>query len=132
MADCYHPGIVFNDPAFGTLYGEEAKKMWQVLIQRGGGSIKITYEDIRANESEGSAKWSATYTFSGTGRTVLNKVNASFKFKDGTIIMHTDRFNLWRWAGQALGWKGYLFGWSSFMKRKIQMSARRLLVEGPR
>ena len=34
MASCYHPEVVFEDPAFGKLHGKDASEMWQMLIER--------------------------------------------------------------------------------------------------
>ena len=33
MAGCYHPDVVFEDPDFGKLKGENAKNMWHMLCQ---------------------------------------------------------------------------------------------------
>ena len=43
-----------------------------------------------------------------TGNAVLNRIDARFTFRDGKIIRHEDSFDLWKWAGQALGMKGKL------------------------
>lgn len=128
MVDCYDNDIIFNDPAFGELQGDDAKNMWRMLIQRNKGHIKVSFKNVIANETTGSAQWEAEYIFSQTNRNVINKITTTFEFKDGKITKHTDHFNLWRWTQQALGWKGYLLGWSGFMKNKIQKQTRRLLA----
>ncbi|MFK7756790.1 MAG: nuclear transport factor 2 family protein [Flavobacteriales bacterium] len=121
MTSCYHPDVVFEDPAFGILRGEEAKSMWKMLLtSQKGKRFEVTFSDIQANDNEGSAKWEAQYTFSKTKRNVHNKVRAQFEFKDGLIIKHTDQFNLYKWSKQALGTSGALIGWSSFFKKKLQ------------
>ena len=33
MNSCYSDNIVFNDPAFGLLRGDEAKFMWEMLCK---------------------------------------------------------------------------------------------------
>jgi ketosteroid isomerase-like protein len=127
MVSYYHNDIVFEDPAFGQLKGEEAKAMWKMLIERSKGNIKITYSQVDADADRGSAFWEATYIFGPDKRKVVNKISAAFKFKDGKIISHTDRFDVWKWAGQALGWKGWLLGWTPVMKKQIQKQSRGLL-----
>jgi ketosteroid isomerase-like protein len=127
MVACYDNEIIFRDPAFGELKGMQAKNMWRMLVRNSKGDLKITYSRLRADEKTGSANWIAVYAFSKTGRRVVNKISAKFEFKNGKITKHTDEFNLWKWAGQALGWKGYLLGWSPFMKKKIQQQALALL-----
>src|SRR5688572_14968330 len=96
MVKYYSDDIVFSDPAFGELKGERAKNMWRMLIQRSKGEIKITFNDIQANDKTGSAQWRAEYIFAQTGRKVINNIHASFEFNDGKIIKHTDHFNLWK------------------------------------
>jgi len=123
MASCYHPEIVFEDPAFGKLEGKNASDMWQMLIERAKGNLEISFSDIQANDKSGKAKWTAKYHFSKTNRNVVNKIKASFEFKDGLIIKHTDNFDFYNWSKQALGTTGLLLGWSSFLRKKVQKQA---------
>jgi ketosteroid isomerase-like protein len=123
MCECYHPSIQFQDPAFGILNGNDACQMWKMLIERSKGNLKIEFSDIIADDHTGTAKWIATYNFSKTNRTVVNVIQAQFKFKDGLIIRHTDNFDIWNWSKQALGLKGYLLGWTGFMQKQIQKQA---------
>jgi ketosteroid isomerase-like protein len=127
MTTCYHKDIVFQDPGFGVLKAPEPIMMWKMLLERSKGNIQIDCYDIVANENAGSAIWVATYIFSKTGRKVVNTINAEFEFKDGLIIKHTDRFDVWKWSHQALGFKGLLLGWTSFMRNKIQENAKQSL-----
>lgn len=128
MNSCYSDDIVFSDPAFGLLRGDEAKSMWEMLC-RNARDFSLTFSNIQLLDDEyATCNWVATYTFSGTGRKVVNNVKAFMKLKDGRIIEHSDAFKLSRWAAQALGWKGQLFGWMGWMKRKIRKKARKNLV----
>ena len=129
MVACYHDKVKFTDPAFGTLSSEDARNMWRMLIERGKKSLKIEFENVAAKNERGSADWIATYLFSQTGRTVINKIHAEFEFREGKIFRHTDSFDLWKWSSQALGISGRLLGWSSFMKRKIQEKSKLALQE---
>jgi ketosteroid isomerase-like protein len=124
MAACYHPDIVFSDPAFARLTGAQAGAMWRMLCERGH-DLAVRHTDVVADDQRGSAHWEATYSFSKTGRQVLNIIDAAFEFKDGKIIRHTDSFNFWRWAGQALGPVGKLFGWAPPLKRAVGKEAMR-------
>lgn len=123
MASCYHPEIVFEDPAFGKLHGKDASDMWHMLIERAKGNLEIEFSNIKADVHKGSAEWIATYNFSKTNRNVVNKIKASFEFKDGLIIKHTDNFDFYNWSKQALGTTGLLLGWSSFLHKKVQKQA---------
>lgn len=128
MVSYYHDDIIFEDPAFGILKGKRAKSMWLMLCasQKGKG-FKVEFSNIKADEKTGSAHWEAFYTFSKTGRKVHNKIDATFEFKDGLIIKHTDNFNLHKWAKQAMGTKGLLFGGMAFFKTKLQSQTNYLL-----
>ena len=127
MCECYHPNIKFRDPAFGLISGKEVCQMWEMLIKRSKGSLKIEFSDVEANEYMGSARWIASYRFSKTNRKVVNSIAAKFHFQDGLIIKHTDDFDIWKWSKQALGITGLLLGWTGFMQKKIQEQARRSL-----
>ncbi|HEX5277124.1 MAG TPA: nuclear transport factor 2 family protein [Fluviicoccus sp.] len=127
MAACYHPDVRFTDPVFPKLQGTEAADMWRMLASRAK-DFSLTFDDVRADDNTGEAHWVATYTFSQTGNTVVNDIRASFTFKDGKIITHTDRFHLWRWAGQALGLKGWLLGGTPLVKSAIRKQAAKGLA----
>jgi len=128
MQDCYSDDIIFNDPAFGLLRGEEAKAMWELLCKRAT-DLKIEYSNIQLLDEEyATCDWVAHYTFTATGRKVINRIKAYMKIKDEKIIEHSDAFKLSKWAAQALGFKGQLFGWTGFMKKKIQKNARKNLI----
>lgn len=127
MIACYHDDVRFEDPAFGPLKGKEVGAMWQMLLERGKGNIAISFSNVAFDGQEGSAHWEAKYPFSKTNRQVHNKIDATFRFKDGKIIEHIDVFDLWKWSAMALGLSGRLMGWSSFMKSKIRQQSQSLL-----
>jgi len=60
---------------------------------------------------------------------VHNVIDAKLEFKDGKIVRHTDTFDLWRWAGMALGMKGKLMGWLPPVQQAIRDKAMRGLDE---
>jgi len=128
MAECYHADVEFEDPAFGKLKGAEASKMWEMLLARSK-DLTLTYSDIQANEESGSARWIAHYTFSRTGRQVVNFINAVFTFREGKIISHTDSFNLNSWFISAFGSKGYLFIAIPFLRKKFHAQVKQTLKQ---
>jgi ketosteroid isomerase-like protein len=121
MVSCYADNIVFEDPAFGVLKGDDARNMWRMLLQNPG--IVITTDNIKGDNTTGSADWVAVYTFTLTGRKVTNRVSAKFEFENGKIIKHTDHFSFWKWASQAFGLKGILLGWTPLMQNKVREQA---------
>lgn len=126
MVACYDPAIVFSDPVFQTLGGGRAGAMWRMLVGRSK-DIEISFRDIQADDERGAAHWEATYTYSATGRKVHNVIDASFRFQDGRILAHQDTFDIWKWAGQALGPSGALLGWTPFMQSTIRRRAAQSL-----
>ena len=126
MASCYHLQVQFSDPVFTDLKGERAGAMWRMLAERGK-DLRVEFRDVRADDAAGTAHWDAWYTFSGTGRKVHNAIDATFEFRDGLIVRHTDRFDLHRWAGQALGFMGKLLGGTAFLQNKVRGTAAKSL-----
>lgn len=127
MNECYAADIVFSDPVFGVLKGDEVRSMWEMLCTNAR-DFTLTFSDIELLDEEyATCRWTAAYTFSKTGKKVVNKIKAYMKFYDGKIIEHSDAFRLSTWIGQALGWKGVLFGWTGVMKRAVQKNARKSL-----
>jgi len=126
MIACYHPEVVFSDPVFPSLRGPKAGAMWRMLTRRAQ-DFSLTFRDVQADAARGTAHWEASYTFSDTGRRVLNVIDASFEFKDGKIIRHQDRFDLWRWASMALGPTGKWLGWLPPVQGAIRNKAARAL-----
>lgn len=126
MIACYHPEVFFYDPVFEDLDAAKARAMWQMLCKNAK-DFSLIYNQVEADDEYGSCNWSATYTFSQTGRQVTNHITAHFRFHEGLIVEHMDGFDLWLWSRQALGWKGWVLGWSPFVQNKIRKSAKKNL-----
>ncbi|WP_349971559.1 nuclear transport factor 2 family protein [Pseudomonas caspiana] len=124
MAACYTDDVLFSDPVFGELRGQQACDMWRMLTSRAK-DFSLTFDSVRADERSGAAHWVATYLFSQTGNTVVNDIQARFVFRDGKIAEHHDQFDLWRWSRQALGAKGLLLGWTPFVQNAIRAQAQK-------
>lgn len=58
---------------------------------------------------------------------MLNRIDASFEFRDGRILRHRDSFGLWRWTRQALGPIGVVLGWSPLVQNKVRSQAMKSL-----
>lgn len=127
MAACYADDVRFSDPVFPDLKGSEAADMWRMLTSRAQ-NFSLDYSNVQADDTRGSAHWVATYLFSGTGRMVVNRIQANFVFRDGKIVEHHDRFDLWKWSAQALGAKGALLGWTPLVQGAIRKQASKGLA----
>ena len=122
MARCYHPDVFFSDAVFPKLEGRAAGDMWRMLLGRAT-DLQVTLEEASADAEGGRARWTARYTFSRTGRPVVNRVAALFAFRDGLIVRHHDSFSFWAWARQALGPAGAALGWFAPLKWKVRRDA---------
>lgn len=127
MQDCYSEDPVFNDQVFGLMQGEEVRAMWEMLCKNAR-DFSLEFSNIKLLDEEyATCNWTARYTFSKTGRNVVNRIKAHMRIQDGKITEHTDEFDIWKWSRQALGLPGLLFGWSGFMKNRIRVNARKNL-----
>ena len=123
MAAAYAPGATFSDPVFVGLKDGEPGAMWQMLTSRSK-DLALELVSCEADDSTGSARWIATYTFAQTGRKVVNDVRSQFVFEDGLIAEQRDEFDFHRWAGQALGLSGKLLGGTPIIRNAVRGKAR--------
>ena len=122
MAASYSPRVHFSDPVFPDLRDARAGAMWRMLA-KGASDLRVELLEHAADETRGSAHWRAHYTFTETGRPVVNDIHASFRFEDGLIVEHRDEFNFHRWARQALGPVGLLLGWTPIVRSAVRRKA---------
>jgi len=123
MQQCYAGDATFNDAIFKNLNSGQVKAMWEMLCKSSSDDFKVEYRVLSANGNSVTAEWTAWYTFSATGNKVINRIKAGFALRDGLIVTHTDNFDFYTWARQALGTPGVLLGWLPFFKSKVQKTA---------
>lgn len=121
MSRAYAPHATFDDPAFPGLKDGEPGAMWRMLTRRSK-DLEVELVECSADDTSGSARWIATYTFGQTGRRVVNDVRSTFRFEGGLIVAQRDEFDFRRWVGQALGLPGKLLG--SRLQGSVQKKAR--------
>jgi len=123
MAACYSADATFDDPVFPSLKSKEVGGMWRYLTGRSD-DLQVELHEHEADGDRGSAHWIARYTFTQTGRKVVNDVRAEFHFAGGAIATHRDEFSFYRWASQALGPPGMLLGWTPVLRSSVRRQAR--------
>ncbi len=129
MQQCYSDDAVFNDPVFGLMDADHARAMWEMLCKNAK-NFSLVFSNIQLLDEEyATVEWVATYTFSKTGRRVVNKIKAFMRLKDGLIIEHSDAFSMYKWCQQAFGVLGIVLGWTNFFQNKIRKSAKANLVK---
>jgi ketosteroid isomerase-like protein len=128
MIACYASEATFSDPVFPRLDAAGVAAMWRMLCARGR-DLAVAASDVEADATAGRAHWVANYTYSATGRHVTNRIDASFTFRDGRIVSHVDRFDLYAWLRQALGAKGVLLGWLPPVQGAVRAQAAKALAQ---
>ena len=130
VAGCYHPNATFKDIAFNLTGSHRIHAMWHMICD---GYIKATVHKMDADESVGWVKVTDEYTFSDTGRKVVNPIETTVRFKEGLISTHNDDCDPRRWAMMALGGvNGVLAGRIEFLRRwKAHKKLQKFLVLHP-
>ena len=122
-AACYADDAVFEDPAFGRLEDGAVKDMWRMLCERSD-DLEVVLLEHGADGDDGWAHWSARYTFTGTGRPVVNDIRSRFRFEGDLVRDQVDTFSLRRWGAQALGSRGTALATVGLLGRAVRKQAR--------
>jgi len=125
MSDCYHPEAEFIDPVFGKLDYSEVTAMWQMLLR--SKDLKIQFQVVSISEESARVNWQAEYSYGKSKREIHNKIKSHIQFKDGQIYKQRDKFSLWNWASQAMGFNGIVIGWTSFFRKRLQTQSKQML-----
>jgi hypothetical protein len=128
MGLLYANHAAFSDPVFPRLTAQGARLMWQMLLTEAE-DLDISVKIIEDTADRAKVDWTARYTFVPTRRVVVNRVHTEMRIVAGKIVQQVDQFSLWRWAGQALGWKGWLLGFTPMVRDRIRGQAARSLKE---
>ncbi len=124
MAAEYARDVVFEDPVFGVLRGDDVCDMWRMLCARAG-DLSVSHHITGEQGNEVHARWVANYTFGPSGRQVTNRIETVMTFRDGKIVDHRDQFSLWAWTAQALGPMGRSLGWTPILQKRVRVNALR-------
>jgi ketosteroid isomerase-like protein len=123
MQACYADDATFSDPVFTDLDSRQVKAMWEMLCRRSADDFRLEFKNIKTDGNNATAQWTAWYTFTATGRKVVNRIKADFVIDNGRIIRHTDHFSFYTWARQAFGFTAVLLGWTIMFKKKVRLTA---------
>lgn len=118
----------FSDPAFPGLNGDETRAMWDMLCKNAK-DFSVEHTVTGSSFAHADVEWVSRYTFSRTGRPVVNRVTTRMDIKDGKIVRQSDVFDFYAWAKQAFGFVGHAIGWMPAFQRKVQATAREGLVK---
>jgi ketosteroid isomerase-like protein len=97
-ARCYAVDAHFQDIAFRLDGRESIRQMWRLVSNR---NVEVTFDSLAADDHQGKGHWVARYTFSETGKRVVNNIHSQFAFRDGLIVDHRDECSALAWANQA-------------------------------
>jgi hypothetical protein len=116
LAACDHAVARRSDPAFPNRSGD--RRDVGRAVRAGAG-----FRGVQAEGDRGETHWEARYRYARTGRMGHKLIDAEFRFQDGLIIEHRDRFSFRRWARQAVGPAGGVLGWTPYGRGKVQAEA---------
>jgi ketosteroid isomerase-like protein len=123
MGQLYAPDATFSDPIFPLLSAEEVRLMWRMLLTRAQDfAVSATVDETPHGAR---AVWIARYRYGA--RPVRNRVYTEMAIAAGKIVRQVDRFSFWRWSRQALGWQGWLFGWTPWLRNRVRAQAAEAL-----
>lgn len=137
---CYHPNATFHDPVLSLIGQDQIAALWAMICAsaRSSGTLPsgqpagvrwgITLRTLSADETHGHADWDAYDRYAGAGRQTQTRIRSRFDFQDGLILRQCDDFQFWRWAHQALGWRGTLLGWTPMVRNSVRTQALSALV----
>ncbi|MGZ8212937.1 MAG: nuclear transport factor 2 family protein [Methylosarcina sp.] len=131
IADCYSnvQKTYFQDIAFKLHSKAQIHAMWDMICSsndKGESDLKVSVQELTANDSTARAVTLFDYTFRDTGLPVHNKITSQFEFKDGLIFKQKDDCDPVCWANQAFGGiNGFIAGHVEFIRRSKAMSKLR-------
>ncbi len=124
MAACYAEDAEFRDPVFHLRGRDEVGAMWGMLCEQvRAGGLQHWRLSVR-DHGHSQMRVEVEYPYAPTGRVVHNFIHSQFEFDaQGLVLRQVDRFGLWRWTRQALGWRGTLLGWTPWVRRRVRQGA---------
>lgn len=126
MAACYHEEATFSDIAFQLQGRKQIHAMWHMICQKG---ISVQVQSIETAGDIVRARIVDTYTFSDTGRQVVNRIESAFEFRDGLISVQRDTCDPLDWSRQAFGGiKGELVGRVGWLRRRAAAGKIRTFI----
>lgn len=119
--------IIYNDPIFGVLNGEEVRDMWMFKCNYlKDFSLTINAID-ELDEEYATCNWTAKFFRNQTGHYLTMNIKSYLKIDNGKITEQSDAYKLSDWLAKVYGLKGRLFGWTGVMKKNEQIKYRGLL-----
>jgi hypothetical protein len=128
MGLLYANHATFRDPVFPRLTAQGVRLMWQMLLSEAE-DLDLSVNILEDKPDHAQVNWTARYTFTPTKRLVVNRVHTEMRFAAGKIVQQVDDFSFWRWSGQALGWRGWVFGATPLVRDKVRAQAAKSLKE---
>lgn len=128
MTACYTSDVIYFDPLFGYLDGEQVTAMWQLRLSDLD-QFAIALEKI-ADEGDGyyKMKYSISYR-KKDNRPVSMNVQVFFKLDQNRIVEQSEAFSVHALLKQERGMIGHLMGWNRMMQQARKNKARKELLK---
>lgn len=126
MSACYHDRATFTDIAFRLKGRKEIHAMWHLICAVG---IEVQVQSVEVDGKMVRARIIDRYTMSDTRRTIVNKIDSAFEFRDGLIIAQRDNCDALEWARLAFGGlKGEIAGRFGMLRRMVARKKMRAFI----
>lgn len=119
----YHPAVQYKNPWL-ELQGNEVIAMWQMWWgYLPDLKVVVCESGIHSNFVE----WEAHYTYPPTARYIKHHLSSALTVAEDKIILHVDRFNIHRWAGDTYGYLGKVAGSWKLFETQVGMRVQKQL-----
>lgn len=125
----YSDTIIYSDPLFGLLQGQQVKDKWEMVCKNMTEFRLTVIKKEEIDHEYATCEWKAEYISVDSGGPIVFSSKSFMRFAEGKIIEHSEGFSLTKWVAQVYGIKGRFFGWLNFMKRKAQAECQERLEQ---
>lgn len=127
MISCLADDIVYNDPIYGILNGEDVRSLWKMRCKDLSGLSLEIIEFKELDHEYATCKWRSSFFSKSAARQVDMVVTSFMKLRNGKIAEHSDAYKLSDWLAKAYGVTGVFLGWTGWMKKREQKKFHGLL-----
>ncbi|TXH21128.1 MAG: hypothetical protein E6Q95_04460 [Chitinophagaceae bacterium] len=114
---------VYNDPLYGLLYHNDARKRWKLWIQKNKIENIEIIEITEYDHEYAMVHWKSVFYYQPTNKKVTLFIKFYFKIENNLITEKSDAYKLSVFIKEAYGLKGLLFGWIKFMQHRVRKVA---------
>ncbi|MFT3903957.1 MAG: nuclear transport factor 2 family protein [Niabella sp.] len=118
MNNCLSSEVMFSEPLFGILQGDDVSNLNRMKCARLK-DFKLKVQQVEELDDEYlTCSWVVDYCHADTGSRVVMPIKSFLRVIDGKITEYSDAYRLSTWLAKVHGVTGVLFGWTGTMKKR--------------